>query len=276
MWPRVTRLAIAVFFLATLPAAAAPQIIKDDYAGRSMIIVVPSHLPPPGQRALVVVLHPGLSSAEHIQDMGSRHGLYMNLEAERYGFIAVYLNGTPVTRLSSKLLGWNAGGGCCGLSASRNVDDFNYVQGAVAYVAKAYGIDTQRIFGLGHSNGAMLTQLLVCQTNLFAAAVAVSGPLNVDVASCPAARGKRILAIHGVQDRNVPFAGGKGSEGLSGATYHSEDYAKSVFIRSGATYDLLLLDGADHKIMDIDAAVRRTYGLSIAEEAARFFGLNKD
>ena len=58
-------------------------------------------------------------------------------------------------------------------------------------------IDPARVFGMGHSNGAMMMMRLMCDTTIFAAAVSVSGPLNVPVRSCPGARGRQILSIHG-------------------------------------------------------------------------------
>jgi poly(3-hydroxybutyrate) depolymerase len=194
--------------------------------------------------------------------------------AEEHGFIVAYLNGTPVARrLPADRLGWNAGGGCCGLPAENNVDDVGYIQGAVDTLVGKYGIDRSRVFGMGHSNGAMMTQRLLCETHLYAAGVAISGPLNLDTGNCPAARGKRILAIHGADDANVPIAGGRGTEGISNAVYNSEEHSRLVFTHSGASYDLQIVKGADHKLEHIDAAIRQSEGQSIAEKAAKFFGL---
>jgi polyhydroxybutyrate depolymerase len=66
------------------------------------------------------------------------------------------------------------------------------------------------IYGVGHSNGAMMTSRLMCETDLFAAAVAVSGALEIQATTCPQARGKSVLAIRGAEDENVPRAGGRG------------------------------------------------------------------
>ena len=240
-----------------------------------MIVYVPSHLPASGTRALVLVLHGGLGNAQLIESRHAEHALNMDSTAEKYGFVVVYLNGTPVTRfLGDDKLGWNAGGGCCGMSAINNVDDVGYIRSAVDYLAGKYGIDRSRIYGMGHSNGAMMTQRLMCETNLYHAAVAISGPLNLDTANCSAARGKRVLAIHGVDDENVPVAGGAGTKGLSKTVYKSEDQSRKIFTDSGATYDLQLVKGADHRLDNIDAAIRQSEGQAIPEKAARFFGLD--
>jgi polyhydroxybutyrate depolymerase len=263
-------LLVGIALLATVANAAT----TDTFDGRDLIVEVPAQLPPAGSRALVVVLHGGMGNASRIESAGAEKGLGMDAVADKYGFIAAYLNGTPVTRFfGNNMLGWNAGGGCCGQSASNNIDDVGYIGHAVAYLAGKYGIDRSRVYGIGHSNGAMMTQRLLCETNLYAAGVAISGPLNVDAGSCPAAKGKRVLAIHGADDKNVPIEGGKGSKGISRAVYKSEAHARQVFTDSGASYTLQIVPGADHKLDDIDAVIQQTEGMSIAEKAARFFGL---
>ncbi len=272
---RLAALAAVVLAL-TIPSLGwcAGTSTTQAYAGRDMIVFMPSHLPPVGQRALVVVLHGGLGNAQRIADSQSESALNMNAEAEKDGFIVVYLNGTPVTRmLGANMLGWNAGGGCCGQSFANNIDDVGYIQGAVRHLEDQYGVDPARVFGIGHSNGAMMTQRLMCETSLYAAGISISGPLNDPVAACPAARGKHILAIHGQVDENVPIAGGRGTKGISGVAYASEDHSRDVFTNSGAIYDLQIVPGADHKLEDIDAAIQKSQGRSIQQEAAQFFGL---
>ncbi|MBZ5525717.1 MAG: hypothetical protein LAP21_26145 [Acidobacteriia bacterium] len=139
-----------------------------------------------------------------------------------------------------------------------------------------YGVDRDRVYGIGHSNGAMMTLRLMCETNLYAAAVSISGPLNLSVQSCPGSRGKHILAIHGAEDQNVPIAGGQGTKGLSRVAYKSAKYTQQIFAASGADFHLQTVQGADHKLDNIDARIEQTEGISIAEKAARFFGLAKE
>ena len=221
-----------------------------------------------------MVLHGGLGNAERIESKQSEHGLNMDTTAEKDGFIVAYLNGTPVTRFfGGKMLGWNAGGGCCGQSAANNVDDVAYISGAISYLADRYGIDRNRVYGMGHSNGAMMAQRLICETTVLAAAVAISGPLNLDTEHCPAAEGRRVLAIHGNDDENVPLAGGRGTKGLSGVAYNSESRARRVFTSSGGAYTLDVVDGADHFLDHIDARILQAEGVSVADKSAKFFGL---
>ena len=264
--------AAAMLLALSTGAQAAQPPVSDHQGGRDMFVYVPTHLPPAGSRALVIVLHGGLGNAARIVGRQSESGLNLDAEADRDGFVVAYLNGTPVTRMGGQMLGWNAGGGCCGQSAANNIDDDGYITGAVAYLAQKYGVDAHRVFGIGHSNGAMMAQRLVCETHVLAAAVAISGPLNLDTDHCPDAAGARILAIHGADDRNVPLGGGRGV-GVAGVSFSSEARAQQVMTASGATYTLDIVPGADHKLENIEAALQQTEGVSIAEKAARFFGL---
>jgi len=254
------------------PTASASDTLS--LGGRSLIVHAPAALPPSGARALVIVLHGGLGNAQRIADHRSESALNMDAEADRGGFVVAYLNGTPVTHFrAAQAFGWNAGGGCCGLSAQDRIDDVAYITGAVADLEARYGIDPKRVFAVGHSNGAMMAQRLVCETRLLAAVVAVSGPLNLDTESCPEARGARILAIHGSLDENVPVEGGVGPKGLSRVRFQSEAHARRVLEGSGAAYRLRIVPGADHNLDHIESALLKTDGDGVARQAATFFNL---
>jgi len=198
----------------------------------------------------------------------------MDAVADQGGFVVAYLDGTPVTRfLGADKLGWNAGGGCCGLPAENNVDDVGYITHAIDLLATQYGIDKSRIFGIGHSNGAMMIQRLMCETGIYAAAVAISGPLNYEPKDCTAARGRKILAIHGETDANVPIAGGRGTQGLSRAVFNSEERSRQMFLKAGAMYQLQIVKGADHNLNHLESVLLKSEGKTIAEKASLFFGL---
>jgi len=267
-------LATAAFGLSlSFAACAATQDeIALNYGGRALYVHLPSALPPKGSRALVIVLHGGLGNADRIVAQRSESGLNLDAVADKYGFVVAYLNGTPVTRmLSGDMKGWNAGE-CCGRSSGSNVDDVGYIRGAIRVLAGSYGIDPGRVYGVGHSNGAMMLLRLMCETELFAAALPISGVLEIEARSCPAARGKGILAIRGADDGNVPMDGGTG-KGFSRTNFRSQEYTRQVFVDSGARYSLLVLPGAEHKLETIERALERTEGLGLAEKAVEFFGL---
>ena len=242
--------------------------------GRNVLVHVPSRLPASGTRALVVVLHGGLGNAQRIVSQQSEAGLNLDAVSDANGFVVAYLNVTTATRrFNSSMLAWNAGGGCCGLPAETEVDDVAYIRAVVADLVGRYGIDPRRVFGIGHSNGAMMTARVLCETSLYAAGITISGPLNLPTDQCPGARGERILALHGAIDENVPLAGGTGTRGISRATYNSQERTAAVFRNSGASFQLQVVPGADHALDDIAAALRQAEGQSIGEKAAGFFGL---
>jgi poly(3-hydroxybutyrate) depolymerase len=249
--------------------AHSQNVVQDSYGGRDMILYVPSRLPPPGQRGMVVALHGGGGNAEYIKDH-----LKMDGVAEKYGFIVAYLNGSDASaRLPGKMKAWNAGNGCCGEPYKNKVDDVGYITAAVHYLAGKYGVNPKRIYGIGHSNGAMMTETLTCETGLYQSAISLAGSLMAEVDSCAGARGKTILAIHGMDDANVPPGGGNGTRGVTNIAFKSEAGSRSMFESSGGKYIIEMLPGTDHSLEHIGATVQKTEGISLAEKAARFFGL---
>lgn len=249
--------------------AHAQNAVQESFAGRDIILYVPSRLPPQGQRGMVVALHGGGGNAQFIKDH-----LKMDGVAEKYGFIVAYLNGSDAAaRLPVKMKAWNAGNGCCGEPYKTGVDDVGYITGAVHYLVRKYGVNPKRVFGIGHSNGAMMTETMMCETGLYQSAISLAGSLMAEVDSCPAARGRTILAIHGMDDANVPPGGGTGTRGVTNIAFKSEAFSRSKFESSGGKYIIQMLPGTDHNLEHIGAAIQKTEGVSLAEKAARFFGL---
>jgi poly(3-hydroxybutyrate) depolymerase len=268
---------VLVFCLTTDPlfavAAHASQLITEPYEGRTALVYLPTTLPANGSRALVVVLHGGLGNAQRISGKQSESALNMDALAEQAGFVVAYLNGTPVARLlGSDKLGWNAGK-CCGLPAEKKIDDVAYLQATVKAIAAKYGIDQSRIYGVGHSNGAMMTQRMMCETSSYSAAVAISGALENEASNCPLARGKRLMAIHGEDDQNVPINGGKGSKGISRTNYASQAATAEVWQGSGASYELKIIKAANHSTENINMRLIETESTTLAQKIALFFGL---
>lgn len=267
--------ALALVLCVCLPAAAGAKDLRGYYGGRDFIVHQPDNLPDGGAHAMVVVLHGGGGNINLITHKRAESGLNINAAADKYGFLVAYLNGTQVARIMPhRMLGWNAGGGCCGMAAQRNVRDVDYIGKATTYIVNHFGVDAGRVYGLGHSNGAMMAVRMVCETNLFAAVVAVSGPLNTDTETCPMAQGKRVLAVHGTDDKFVPVKGGRGPESIANVDFKSEEHSQTVLRNAGAEYTLRLLPGIGHEIDDIDAYLKRSTGGGLDELAAGFFALN--
>jgi polyhydroxybutyrate depolymerase len=253
-------------------AANASPATTETFEGRELLLVAPSH--PAAARALVIVLHGGFGRAERIAEGKSESTLNLDALAEQHGFYVAYLNGTKVGRmLPGTMRGWNAGGGCCGLPFSEGVDDVGYIEDAVRHLVARYALDPQHVYGLGHSNGAMMVQRLLCESPVLAAAVAVAGPLNMVAPDCPAMPGHRVLAIHGVDDQNVPVGGGVGKKGYSKLAFQPEAHAREVVEAAGGQYTLLLVPGADHFADHVDAALKAAGQGTIGAQAVKFFGL---
>gem|GEM_PF-517645 len=238
---------------------------------RSFILYTPPATKPAGAIPLLVVLHGGGGSASQIQG-------YLGIEpyADRAGFIVVYLNGTKVMRgASTERAGWN-GGECCGLPQSRNIDDVGFIRQVIDYMVEHYGVDRGQVYGTGHSNGAIMTYRVLCETDIYKAAVPYSGALELAVESCPYVRGKRILAIHGARDDNLPVKGGHTISGFNQKTnYRSQEYTKSVMLKSGADYQQLILADAAHKPETINRALLETEHMTLPQKIVTFLGLDK-
>ncbi len=238
---------------------------------REYIVYTPPRLRARGSIPLLVVLHGGFGSAKQIEK-------YIGLEpyADRSGFIIAYLHGTKVARLlPSSMEGWN-GGECCGLPQDNNVDDVGFISNVVHEIVQRYGVDPAQVYGTGHSNGAIMTYRMLCETDVYRAGVPYSGALEMAVDTCPKARGKRILAIHGANDLNVPVQGGHSPTGINKETdYRSQAYTQGVFLRSGADIQMLILAGAEHKPETLNAALLATEGVTLPQKIVMFLGLDR-
>jgi polyhydroxybutyrate depolymerase len=68
--------------------------------------------------------------------------------------------------------------------------------------------DPRRVYFTGMSNGALMSYRMACDALIPIAAIGpVAGTL---VSPCPHPQATSVLAIHGLDDRAVPFAGGRG------------------------------------------------------------------
>jgi polyhydroxybutyrate depolymerase len=244
--------------------------IIETFEGRRVLVYAPDTMPVAGSRAMVMAFHGGMGNAAHI-----RASLDMEGTAQKYGFIMVYADGTQASRLGDKFKAWNGGGGCCGQPFEKNTDDVGYIMRLSQFIAQKYGVDKNKIYGMGHSNGAIMIQRVMCEVGVFSAIIPLSGPLNIDVQTCPGAKGKDILAIHGRNDENVPIGGGYGTKGLAKIDFKPLSYAKETFEKSGAHYELLVVEDADHGLKTIMDRIFKTQGISLGEKAARFFHLTE-
>jgi polyhydroxybutyrate depolymerase len=149
---------------------------------------------------LVMMLHGGFGSGAQAE---SAYG--WDAAAAQHGFVVVYPDGVGRA--------WNAGR-CCGRPYQQKIDDVAFLTAVVRDAEQRDGIDPQRVYVTGMSNGAIMAYRFTCETPVAVAAIGpVAGDLEV---SCNAPHGPvSVLAIHGTADRNVPIAGGYNTAGFT-------------------------------------------------------------
>ena len=139
-------------------------------------------------------------------------------KADQAGYVVVFPNG--FSRLSSgKLATWNAGH-CCAAARDTNADDVGFIRAIVANLSAQPGIDAQRMYASGRSNGGMMAYRLACEMpEVFKAIVAVAGTDNTQ--SCTPKSPVSVLHIHAKDDERVLFNGGAGRKSKQVTEYVS-------------------------------------------------------
>ena len=176
---------------------------------RDYLLHVPRNYDKQKAWPLVLVLHGAFSTAGTME-AGSGYSAL----ADREGFVVAYPNGIG---LFGFLQHWNAGH-CCGLAEMDHVDDSEFLRYVIRDVSNELHIDPQRIYVVGHSNGAMLAYRFASEN---CESIAGVGIVAGSIGSSKGRKGatRRIgppelpvplIAIHGREDRSVPFEGGPG------------------------------------------------------------------
>ena len=201
----------------TLDSSTTHLELEHDGATRSYEI----HLPPgyDGETPLPLVLsfHGFTSSG-----LGQQALTNMDVTADREGFLVAYPNGLDQS--------WNAGA-CCGLSATKAVDDVGFTRAVIDDIAERGCINPSRVYATGMSNGGFLSHRLACEAaDVIAAVAPVASVLGIDAADCTPARPIPIIHLHGTGDPLVPYDGG----GLAGSQ-SVEDSTAGWIARNGCS-----------------------------------------
>lgn len=145
------------------------------------------------------MLHGGFGTG-----LQAERAYHWDAAAERYGFVVVYPDGIGYA--------WNAGD-CCGQPQKRNLDDVGFLTALVERLERDENVDPRRIYVTGMSNGAMMAYRMACEAPL---AIAAIGPVaGTQSVACAHPRPTSLLAIHGLDDGNVPFNGGLPRKGAT-------------------------------------------------------------
>lgn len=195
----MTRLFLALCLTAALagPAISADSLTVDGRT-RTYLVHRPDGLDRTKPVPLVVMLHGAFGTGAQAE-----RSYGWDAAAARSGFVVVYPDGVGRT--------WNAGGACCGRSHRDAIDDVGFLDHLIETVAHAENIDNSRIYLAGMSNGGAMTYRYACEGKVRLAAIGLVA--TSFTYTCDKARPLPVMAIHGLQDKTVPFAGGEGRRG---------------------------------------------------------------
>jgi polyhydroxybutyrate depolymerase len=178
---------------------AGSHLVDMRYGGASRNYIV--HVPPQasGANALPVILNFHGAGSNAWQE--ERYSA-MNVAAERYGFFAVYPNGTGPR---PRTLTWNAGG-CCGYAVRNKIDDVAFTKALLDDLATHAHFDRTRVYATGISNGGMMAYRLGVEAPDRIAAIApVEGALMVEASALR--RPMPLIVFHSLDDPWVPYGG---------------------------------------------------------------------
>lgn len=189
----------------------APLSIEDhirvDGIERSYLLDLPQEKG--SQTPLLIALHGGLGSGKQ-----AKNSYGLTETARQHGYAVVYPDGMPSRRVL-KMRAWNAGG-CCGGAAKNKIDDVKFISLLIDKLIANHGIDPDRVYVTGISNGAMLSYRLACEIPEKIRAIAPVAGFLQPVATCGSL--VPIMHFHSELDKNVPIGGGKGA-GLANFSY---------------------------------------------------------
>jgi len=158
---------------------------------RNYMVYLPTNYTGSTNFPLVICLHPYDRTAEWMM-------IYTNFNqvADAYDFIVVYPSGIP---------NWNSGIGDLPGYTTPNVDDVGFINALIDIMINSYGINPERIYACGYSNGGCMSYKLACQlSNRIAAIASVGSAFSPSTAeSCSPLYTIPVLNIYGTADPYV-------------------------------------------------------------------------
>ncbi len=194
MMRKILVLGLLVAFAATANAADQRSLTIDSRT-RTYLVYRPANLDRAKPVPLVVMLHGALGTGSQAE-----RAYHWDDHADRAGFVVAYPDGIRRT--------WNAGGACCGPAHKDKVDDVAFITRLIETLVQDENIDPRRVYLTGISNGGAMTYRYACEGSFPLAAI---GPVAASFTyACAKPHALPVLAIHGLDDHTVPYAGGPG------------------------------------------------------------------
>jgi polyhydroxybutyrate depolymerase len=178
--------------------------LSDGSRDRTYLLYRPTQLNRQTPTPLVIMLHGGFGSGSQAKSSYGWDEL-----AEQQGFVVAYPNGIGHS--------WNAGGICCGPALRKNIDDVGFLTRLIEAISKNENIDPNRVYLTGMSNGAAMAYRYACEGTFPIAAIGpVAGTFSY---ACAKPHPVSVVAIHGLDDQHIPFAGGSGAKGVTNGSW---------------------------------------------------------
>ncbi len=175
------------------------RTLKWDGVERLYRIHKPESRDPSRPVPLVLVLHGGGSNSRQTEFLTLNA---WNELAGKEGFLVVYPDG-----VGSR---WNDGRQDP-TAPRKGADDVGFISALIERLASEFNVDRGRVFATGISNGAMMSYRLGCELSDKIAAIGpVAGAMPEPLmASCAPSRPVSVVALNGLQDPLLPYAGGE-------------------------------------------------------------------
>jgi polyhydroxybutyrate depolymerase len=184
---------------------------------RSYLLYRPATLDRRLPVALVIMLHGGFGTGAQAEKSYGWDEM-----ADAGGFVVAYPDGVGRS--------WNAGGTCCGPAFRDHTPDVAFLDRLIAAASSDENIDRNRIYITGISNGAAMAYRYACDGKIPVAAIgSVAGTMPGD---CAGPRPVSVMEIHGLQDQNIPFAGGVGAKGVTRIDWPPVETGLDIFRRA--------------------------------------------
>ncbi|HMM12366.1 MAG TPA: PHB depolymerase family esterase [Bacteroidales bacterium] len=189
-----TSLAAMLMLLAAVAGGQTAHSFQHNGLNRTFTVFRPASAPSSAKLPLLLSLHGFTQTGPQMMNYSQFNNL-----ATQHQFMVVYPNGINTS--------WNVG-----QSGNSGADDTGFPLALIDTLDQWYGVDQQRVYVCGFSNGGFMSYRLACEaSNRIAAIASVAGTMTVNTFNtCSPQRPVPVLHIHGTNDLLVGYNGSSG------------------------------------------------------------------